>query len=261
MVAQPAAAAGKYLMTRLIKRYGNRKLYDTKASRYVTLDSIAEMVRAEEDLRVIDNDSGEDLTALTFAQIIYEEAKRNNVPQPAPVLRWIIQQGGQTLQDIVSQVGRGREALESVRELAEERMHDVRELAEERMHDVRELVLSELPAKVPAADLNPLRLFNELLEMPQRQLEQMQQRVDTQVRTSIERLTHNPTFRAELQRVEDSLRALERQLGQLRRLVPPGRDVTPTVAATSPAAATAAPKAKSAKTKGVKARPPRRGQA
>ena len=214
-------------MTRLIKRYGNRKLYDTKASRYVTLDSIAEMVRAEDDLRVIDNDSGEDLTALTFAQIIYEEAKRKDAPQPAPVLRWIIQQGGQTLQDLVSQVGRGREALESVRELAGERIQDVRELAEERIHDVRERVLGDLPAKVPAKDLNPLRLLNELLEIPQRQLEQVQQRVDTQLRTSIERLTHNPMFRAELQRVEDSLHALERQLGQLRRLAPQGRETTP----------------------------------
>ncbi len=199
-------------MTRLIKRYGNRKLYDTKASRYVTLDAIAEMVRAEEDLRVIDNDSGEDLTALTFAQIIYEEAKSNDAPQPAPVLRWIIQKGGETLQEVVSQVERGREALESVRELAEERIQDVREL------------VTEMPAKVQSPELRPMRLLNDLLEIPQRQLEQVQQRVDAQVRTSIERLTHNPTFRAELQRVEDSLRALEQQLGQLRRLVPSGRD-------------------------------------
>ena len=59
-------------MARLIKRYGNRKMYDTKASRYVTLDGVTELVRAGEDLRIIDNDSGEDLTAVTFAQIIYE---------------------------------------------------------------------------------------------------------------------------------------------------------------------------------------------
>ena len=78
-------------MTRLIKRYGNRKMYDTQASRYVTLDGVAELVRAGEDLRIIGNDTGEDLTALTFAQIIFEEEKRKNGVLGLPVLRRIEQ--------------------------------------------------------------------------------------------------------------------------------------------------------------------------
>ena len=68
-------------MTRLIKRYGNRKMYDTQASRYVTLDGVAELVRGGDDLRIIDNDSGEDLTAVTFAQIIFEEEKKKAVAE------------------------------------------------------------------------------------------------------------------------------------------------------------------------------------
>src|SRR5690606_16138901 len=63
---------------RLIKRYGNRKLYDVEASRYVTLDGIRALVQAGEDVRVVDNDTGEDLTRLTFAQIIYEAEKKTN---------------------------------------------------------------------------------------------------------------------------------------------------------------------------------------
>ena len=61
---------------RTIKRYANRKLYDTRDSRYVTLDHIAAMVRAGDDVRVVDNTTRADLTTATLAQIIFEEEKK-----------------------------------------------------------------------------------------------------------------------------------------------------------------------------------------
>ena len=63
---------------RVIKRYANRKLYDTRDSKYVTLDRIAEFVRNGEEVKVIDNRSKADLTKVTLAQIIYEEQKSGN---------------------------------------------------------------------------------------------------------------------------------------------------------------------------------------
>ena len=60
---------------RTIKRYANRKLYDTRESRYVTLEHIAAMVRAGDDIRVLDNTTQNDLTTATLAQIIFEEEK------------------------------------------------------------------------------------------------------------------------------------------------------------------------------------------
>lgn len=85
---QPAAAdaqASAEKPRRVIKRYSNRKLYDTKDSRYVTLLQIAEMVRTSEEVQIIDNNTKEDLTEVTLAQIIYEEQKQKaatsrNVP-------------------------------------------------------------------------------------------------------------------------------------------------------------------------------------
>ena len=59
----------------MIKRYANRKLYDTRESRYVTLQQLGELIRDGEDIRIIDNQSKEDLTKVTLAQIIYEEEK------------------------------------------------------------------------------------------------------------------------------------------------------------------------------------------
>ena len=77
---------------RIIKRYSNRKLYDTKDSRYVTLLQIAEMVRSGEEVQIIDNNSKEDLTEVTLAQIIYEEKKANSRSVPLQTLKELIHQ-------------------------------------------------------------------------------------------------------------------------------------------------------------------------
>src|SRR6185503_12265076 len=76
---------------RTIKRYANRKLYDTRDSRYVTLDHIAAMVRAGDDVRVVDNTTRADLTTATLAQIIFEEKKTPRLSVAG--LRKIIQGG------------------------------------------------------------------------------------------------------------------------------------------------------------------------
>src|SRR4029077_15610330 len=60
----------------LIKKYANRKLYDTRTSRYVTLDGIAQLVREGHNIRVVDRDSGQDLTQVILSQIVLTEEKR-----------------------------------------------------------------------------------------------------------------------------------------------------------------------------------------
>jgi polyhydroxyalkanoate synthesis repressor PhaR len=85
---------------RVVKRYANRKLYDTRDSRYVTLVQIAEYVRNGEDVQIIDNTSKEDLTHVTLAQIIYEEEKKGEGEArqgSIGTLRQIIQTGSQRL--------------------------------------------------------------------------------------------------------------------------------------------------------------------
>ncbi len=59
-----------------IKRYSNRKLYDTQAGQYVTLDDIAGFIRSGEDVRVVDHASGRDLTAVTLMQVLFQEEKK-----------------------------------------------------------------------------------------------------------------------------------------------------------------------------------------
>ena len=84
---------------RLIKRYANRKLYDTRDSRYVTLQQIAELVRDGEDVKIIDNKSKEDLTNVTLAQIIYEEEKKGDSDVKRSTLLSFIQDGQKRLID------------------------------------------------------------------------------------------------------------------------------------------------------------------
>src|SRR5919206_3784144 len=74
--AEPQPAASRE--PKIIKRYTNRKLYDTVESRYVTLDEIAEMIKAGADVRILDNRTKEDLTSVTLAQIVFEEEKKTS---------------------------------------------------------------------------------------------------------------------------------------------------------------------------------------
>lgn len=81
----------------VIKRYQNRKLYDTRNSTYVTLEEIAKMIRDGEEIQIIDNRTKEDLTELTMTQIIFELGKKRSPLIPLEALVSIIKNGGMTL--------------------------------------------------------------------------------------------------------------------------------------------------------------------
>ena len=72
----------------LIKKYGNRRLYDTAGSRYVNLDDLAALVRAGKEVRVVDAKTGQDLTRVTLTQIITEDAKDKPTGLPLELLRF-----------------------------------------------------------------------------------------------------------------------------------------------------------------------------
>ncbi len=165
-------------MARLVKRYGNRKLYDTTESRYVTLDEIGRWVKAGEDVKILENDTGEDLTAVTFAQIILEEERRKSGLLSLRVLRELIQHGEAALQGIAATVGSGMEAIRTAPERAGRRMQELVQLAD--------------------------------------RLAQLQQRVDEALRRSVEQVTQHPTVQKEMQRIERTVRALEARIGRLR---------------------------------------------
>jgi polyhydroxyalkanoate synthesis repressor PhaR len=95
----------------IVKRYPNRKLYDTQAKQYITLEGIATLIRQGQEVQVVDHASGEDLTALTLSQIILEQEKRQNGFLPQTVLTGLVQAGGERLSTL-------RRALASPLDLA-----------------------------------------------------------------------------------------------------------------------------------------------
>jgi polyhydroxyalkanoate synthesis repressor PhaR len=146
---------------RVIKRYANRKLYDTRDSRYVTLDRIAELVRNGEDVKVLDNRSKKDLTKVTLAQIIYEEQKSGNATAwSVQSLRGFIQEGREKLVSHIKEgrvaklVGRAEELGAEVYSAADDRVRGVLETASNRVKSLQAEVLrlqariEELEAKL-----------------------------------------------------------------------------------------------------------------
>jgi polyhydroxyalkanoate synthesis repressor PhaR len=129
----------------LIKRYPNRKLYDTEAKQYITLEGIAELVRRGEEIQVIDHASGEDLTSLTLTQIIYEQEKKQSGVLPKSVLSGLIQAGSEKLSTVRRALASPLDFLRQVDEEIELRIEyliDQNELPLEEAHRIREKLLS-----------------------------------------------------------------------------------------------------------------------
>ena len=119
----------------IIKKYANRKLYDTRTSAYITLEGIAGLVRHGHEIKVVDRETGQDLTQVTLSQIVLSEEKRG----PSRMVDGgVLQERGQALldyvrktlnvpSDLVNQMERRRGDLEGViDEAIEQALHRLR---------------------------------------------------------------------------------------------------------------------------------------
>ena len=85
----------------IIKKYANRRLYDTESSAYITLERLAQMVRQKRQFKVVDAKSGDDITRSVLAQIIMEEESRGATMLPVNFLRQLISMYGDSMQSVV----------------------------------------------------------------------------------------------------------------------------------------------------------------
>ena len=120
--------------TVLIKKYGNRRLYDTAGSRYVNLDEIAGLIRHGKDVKVVDAKSGRDLTRVVLTQIITEDAKDKPTGLPLELLRQLIVASDEVRQEFVMWY------LKS----AFDTYQKVQDAVQNRMTDVQSAILSPL---------------------------------------------------------------------------------------------------------------------
>jgi polyhydroxyalkanoate synthesis repressor PhaR len=206
---------------KVIKRYTNRKLYDTVESRYVTLDEIAQMIKGGAEVKIIDNRTKEDLTSVTLAQIIFEEEKKRS-QMPLGVLREIIRHGGEAVAGFYQ---------EKVGQRLSERISEVKSRTESLRDDIEQKVRTVLPAllrredKVEKKDAapegeppkdgegKPAAPIKDLFAAGQRAIEELQGKVDQSVKQAIEGLAGASL--AELQRLQRQVESLEKKIEQL----------------------------------------------
>ncbi|MFT3706746.1 MAG: polyhydroxyalkanoate synthesis regulator DNA-binding domain-containing protein [Archangium sp.] len=176
---------------KVIKRYTNRKLYDTVESRYVTLDEIAEMVKQGVEVKIVDNRTKEDLTSVTLAQIVFEEEKKKN-QMPLSVLREIIRQPGERLNDFISTQVSPR--VDAIKQEATGRINTL---------------LGREPAE---GELTPASL----IQQSQKIFEGWQQRVDERVKTAVENVVGNlPALGRDLSTLVQRIEQLEAKIAAL----------------------------------------------
>jgi polyhydroxyalkanoate synthesis repressor PhaR len=137
---------------RLIKRYGSRKLYDTEESRYISLEEIAAWVREGQEIRVVDNETSEDVTAQTLTQVILDEGRRGTSFPPKEVLHDLIRRGEKL---VTSGVGQIQNGMDRLIQAGVDRLGPIREIREEtgvlrRRLEELEASLEKLEGAAPA---------------------------------------------------------------------------------------------------------------
>ncbi len=139
-----------------IKRYQNRKLYDTHQSCYVTLDEIADMIAQGDDIVVIDNKTKKDITSATMTQIIFEKQKKSKTLLPIPTLREIIQRGGGSISAFLDVAKTGRGQADLAKDALEKKFAEGgAEAAGDESVATLNARIVELETKLRAAEANP----------------------------------------------------------------------------------------------------------
>ena len=123
----------------VIKRYPNRKLYDTEAKKYITLDGIAQLIRQGEEVIVIDHTTDEDLTAVTLTQIIFEQEKKKGGFLPQSVLTELVRAGGDTMNTLRRTITAPLDLFKQVDEEIEKRLNQLVERGELATEEARRL--------------------------------------------------------------------------------------------------------------------------
>lgn len=146
----------------VIKRYPNRKLYNTETKQYITLEEISKLIRQGDEVRVVDHASGEDLTTVTLTQIIFELEKKQSGFLPRSILSSLIQAGGERIGAIQRTLASTLGINQLVDDEIRERLHALVEEAELTENEAKQLLVKLVSSRFHSPEDTQLWPFFEL---------------------------------------------------------------------------------------------------
>ena len=150
------------MATVVIKKYGNRRLYDTSGSRYVNLDDIAALIREGKEVKVIDAKSGRDLTRVTLTQIITEDAKEKPTGLPLELLRQLIVASDQARQEFIMWYLKSAfDTYQTVQDAVQNRLSEMQSAITSPVDTVKRFLSGTMPAPRPPEDQAELHSLRE----------------------------------------------------------------------------------------------------
>jgi len=176
---------------RIIKRYPNRKLYDTTESRYITLNEIATLIREGADVQVFDSRTGDNITSVTLAQVLVGEEKRRHRTIPIQKMADLIHQSGEFIQKKIPVVG-------TIREGAERKVQEI--LGHGSAEEIRDIVANT-----------------------QHAYEEMQRRADERIQFVVSTVRSIAPLTRDIQELASQVRSLSERVTELERKAGGGR--------------------------------------
>ena len=169
---------------RLIKRYPNRKLYDTGESRYITLDEIANLVANGIDIKIVDNQTKDDLTDITLAQILVEQSRKGKLENSVTNLRGMIRNTSEQFTKKIS------EPVTQLRSSVEESMNRLLRTGEERAAETRDQ-------------------FHAWIHQNTQAIDEIQRKVDDRIRQTASRIDILAALKTQIEELEKRVEELE----------------------------------------------------
>ena len=173
---------------RLIKRYPNRKFYDTWNSTYVTLEDISNMIKKGYDVKVIDNKTGEDITPIILSQVFFEEGKRRRATLPISVLKKLIIGGEETISQFFAKIAQS--SFQSLKDASD---------------------------RISEGTDDGVALVKELLLSTQGMIDEFQRRIDQKTREFLDKLALAPSQTKKVEELEKKVVELEEKIALLEK--------------------------------------------
>ncbi len=193
---------GKEEMTpkiRIIKKYQNRKLYDTKDSCYITLDEIAKLIKKGEDVTVIDNKTKNDVTSIILTQILVDQEKSQKSILPLSMLKSIIRDGRGSLFDFIQ-----RYVMQSFN-------------SEKESKDEAERYLDKLVSRGEITKTESKTVLKELEGTSQQTFEELKKQIDSVITSTLRDISNLPALESNINNIYTKLEQIESRLSQYEK--------------------------------------------